>query len=221
MIAARTFAGICIFACVLQRAQASGKDEWLCTEEASQVQDDAILSCGVATGVDENAARSQAFDNASAEFHRLCDLSETCKGRKFSVEPNRTSCSEQRSGFKCYRLLTFNLVESKPDEAARAPATLMVPERSEVASDAPGLTANAKSAARLRRNMEKKDLLTTLGPPNAEMESEYAPDRSYLYFKGALCLVENSECTVTIEKNAVIDYRNFKPAIAEELREAP
>lgn len=69
-----------------------------------------MRSCGVGTGSDENAARRDAFENAKTEFTALCELSDDCRGREVSVVPERTSCETSADGgFKCYRLLIFNI----------------------------------------------------------------------------------------------------------------
>ncbi len=40
------------------------------------------LACGVAESTDENEARTKAFENARAEFIRVCRSSDDCKGHE-------------------------------------------------------------------------------------------------------------------------------------------
>lgn len=100
-------------------------DLWLCKEESSVRSANTIGSCGVGTGEDENAARASAFENAKAEFTRICDLSADCKGHELSVMPKRTTCQEApekkgRERFKCYRLIEFTVVSEKTAVPAAA-----------------------------------------------------------------------------------------------------
>ena len=187
----------------LSSAAAQAGADWLCTEESSQVRDGAILSCGVALGRDENEARAKSFDNAKSEFERVCTASDACRGRLFSLEPKRTSCSPEPGGYKCYRLLTFTIKE---------------PDRS-TASEPDAGQATAPTLPRLRRAMSKNGVLEALGPAQTSETSDYVPGRSYLRYRGAPCLVENSECSVTFDKDTVTDYENFKPAIAIDRRD--
>lgn len=92
-----------------------------------------MRSCGVGLGSDENAARRDAFKNAKTEFAALCRVSDDCEGREVTVSPERTSCEPQSGGgYKCYRLLVFNIgdktdkprplelePESEPEPVAR------------------------------------------------------------------------------------------------------
>lgn len=190
---------------LLAAERSFAKDDWLCTQESSQRRGGLVLACGVARSRDEADARARAFDNAQAEFRRVCDASDDCRGRASTLEPKRTSCSREASGeFACYRLLQVSLDRSPDGPSVSKPTTGRAPSQ----SDRP----------RLKQNMSKADVLSLLGSPSGEVASEYEADRAFLYFRGPACLVEQSECSVTLERDAVVDYRNFKPAFAEEIR---
>lgn len=100
---------------------ATASESWLCTEESSQTQGQQIFACGVGHGEDEDQARAKAFDSAKAEFRRLCDVSTACKGLAVKVEPKRTTCEEGSQGWKCYRLLVFEVVREQdtPEQPKR------------------------------------------------------------------------------------------------------
>ena len=90
-----------------------GKETWLCTEESSQLINGTIQACGVASGRDENEARSRAFDNAKAEFDKVCNASDSCRGHIIDADPKRTTCEPQKEGFKCYRAVEFQIGKRK------------------------------------------------------------------------------------------------------------
>lgn len=83
--------------------------DWLCQEEASQRQGALIQACGVGSGQDEDEARTRAFENAQAEFERLCEASDDCRGHRVRVAPARTSCEAHGETMQCYRLLIFQI----------------------------------------------------------------------------------------------------------------
>lgn len=82
---------------------------WLCEEVASQRKGNSIYACGIGSGADETTARTQAFDNARAEFNQVCEASDDCRGRQVSVSPERTSCKKENANIKCYRLVVFQI----------------------------------------------------------------------------------------------------------------
>lgn len=88
---------------------AHADENWLCTSEASQVQGDHVLSCGVGEAKTENVARDRAFESAHMEFRNLCKASSNCRGHAVNVEPRRTTCAETKNGYKCYRMLVFTV----------------------------------------------------------------------------------------------------------------
>lgn len=94
--------------------------DWLCTEEASQRRDNSILACGVAVASNEDQARHQAFNNSQAEFNRVCNASDDCKGHQVKAIPQRTSCTETDEGYRCYRLVEFTIEEQLSDTQLQA-----------------------------------------------------------------------------------------------------
>ena len=89
-------------------ARAEEPENWFCKENASQRRGNSIYSCGVGLGKDENEARVRAFDNATAEFSKVCHASDDCNGHEISADPKRTTCApDGRDKFKCYRLVVF------------------------------------------------------------------------------------------------------------------
>lgn len=89
---------------------AYGNQDWFCKRESSQVKQDTVFACGIAISRTEGKARQVALQYAQQEFTDICSLSEHCKGRKFDVIPTRTDCVSISTGFKCYRMVQFNLL---------------------------------------------------------------------------------------------------------------
>lgn len=59
----------------------------------------------------EGEARGRALSNGLDEFTEMCQLSNDCKGRKRTVEPKRTTCSQvNQDWWKCYRLVQVSLL---------------------------------------------------------------------------------------------------------------
>lgn len=96
---------------------AGAAEDWFCKEVASQRSGNLVKSCGVGTGIDENAARSSAFENAKQEFGRLCTISADCRGRAVTVSPERTSCEKEEKNYKCYRMLVFAIGDPVKDNS--------------------------------------------------------------------------------------------------------
>lgn len=92
-------------------------DQWLCSEESSQRQNNVIFACGVGTGDDEDKARRSSFENAKNEFDQICNSSSDCKYHEVTVIPKRTSCEEKNGAYKCYRLIAYVL----GDESRKPP----------------------------------------------------------------------------------------------------
>lgn len=96
---------------------AFASDSWLCTTQASKVQGDQILVCGIGIGKDEATARQKALAKAKEEFNDLCDLSDSCRDHEVSVTPGRTSCETINHGYKCHRLLSFTIGDGMSQKA--------------------------------------------------------------------------------------------------------
>jgi len=80
---------------------------WFCTEESSRREKGQISACGVGAGTTEDQARLDAANHAKAEFDHICNASSDCKDHEVFVEPRRTTCEQERGGFKCYRLIVY------------------------------------------------------------------------------------------------------------------
>lgn len=180
-------------------------EEWLCKEAASIRNGPLIQSCGIGTGKDENHARLAAFDNAKAEFERICLASDDCKNRTVSVEPERTSCTKEKSGYKCYRMLTFEISRSTKQGGQKAST------KSPDVPDAfiPFRIEDVAHLPRLRKGMTKKELLEKFGAP-------FKVD-NYYWYRGEMCIYSTSTCLVKVQNGAVTSWDDFKPIYTEDL----
>lgn len=211
------------------------KEQWLCTEESSQIRNGIILACGVGGGSDENEARAAAFENSKAEFKRVCLSSDTCSNHEISVEPKRTSCEGKENSYKCYRLVAFiigRLIrrEKSYDEADRSGSS----RAKKIATKFKGgdirdkreifLAFNYESTSdlpRIYRGMEKKELFALFGAPASVWQpgswSFQFVDAMRFSFKGSMC-EEDGFCTVTLQRDKVWEWTSFKPIYTEDLK---
>ncbi len=88
-------------------------EQWLCTEDSSQIQGSQILACGVGEGHNESTARQLALKNAQQEFATVCDTQTLCGEHKYSAAPSRSTCEEKDGIWKCYRLVKYSIKEDK------------------------------------------------------------------------------------------------------------
>jgi hypothetical protein len=147
--------------------QIQASDSWLCTEESSQRRDDVISSCGIGVASDENQARAKAFDNAKAEFDRICNPSADCKDHEITIEPKRTSCMKTKTGkVKCYRLVAFTVGNAK---VAPTPS----PEAKNTKTELIGPTAAPETGVetrrfvgKMRKGLTKTEVLHFFGKPD-------------------------------------------------------
>lgn len=181
-------------------------DTWLCTEEASQVRGNAVLACGVAIGSDENDARTKAFENAKAEFMRVCSESDVCNNRQITVEPNRTSCNPINGAYKCYRLVTFNI-----GEGTRMPANMIPPS----SFNSFRYESTAKMP-KVFKGMRKKDLLLAFGEPSRVESFNGDNERLMLLYNNSVC--QSDWCYVIIKKDKVTKYVDFKASYTDYLK---
>lgn len=228
---------ILLFLLMTSSTLASAKDEWLCTEESSQIQNGTLLACGVGLGKDENEARSKAFENARAEFIRVCDASDDCKEHKVTVEPKRTTCERSsKESYKCYRLLAFTISadlamtrepipssksESKNSEADQSATPVIekisLNERNEVFQ--PFVFETIKNNPRVRVGMTKRELFAAFGAPKKSEPSWLGiPNTLEMMFSGSMC-DDDSICYATVRANRVAGYRSFKPVYTEDLND--
>lgn len=94
-------------------------DQWLCTEDSSQIQGSRVLACGVGEGANETIARSAAIRNAQEEFMMICGPGTQCGEHKYNVAPSRSTCSRSEDGWKCYRLIAYEIKEDKKEASGR------------------------------------------------------------------------------------------------------
>lgn len=88
---------------------AFGMDQWLCTEDSSQIQGSRILACGVGEAMTEAGARKVALLNAEEEFQTICAPETICGQHKYSASPSRATCERSEDGWKCYRLVVYEI----------------------------------------------------------------------------------------------------------------
>lgn len=182
------------------------KDEWLCTEESSQLRNGAVLSCGVAEGANENEARSKAFEFAKAEFARVCHASANCVGHKFTVEPKRTTCKPEKSGYKCYRLLEFT-ISSDMEYADQTDGKAAKIVKAQFTGDKP----------KLRKGMKKSQVLEAFGEP-VKVDS-----LTFTYESPVFCQKSYSKhyCSIQFYESVVYSWYGFLPGYTTDLDDAP
>jgi len=106
-----------LLSCVMLFCSGAFADDWICTKQASLLQGDDLIVCGIGMGMDEAMARRSAFNEAQGEFDRICRASTRCPHREITVEPGRTECKEPtdtvgpRGLWKCYRAVTYHMSE--------------------------------------------------------------------------------------------------------------
>lgn len=85
------------------------QENWLCTEDSSQVQGSRILACGIGEGANESIARKAALKNATEEFSVVCGPDTPCGERKYTAQPSRATCERDKDTlmWKCYRLVVY------------------------------------------------------------------------------------------------------------------
>lgn len=106
--------------------EAFGREVWLCSSQASQIQGSSVLACGVGEGNSESIARRNAFLSAKEEFSGLCDANSECALHRHSVTPGRTTCEGERDHWKCYRLVTYTITNDP--SVARIDSKQVVPQ---------------------------------------------------------------------------------------------
>lgn len=195
-------------------------EDWLCKNESSQLVDGALQACGIGEGKDENEARAKAFENARAEFIRVCDASDTCKGRLVSVEPKRTTCEMQAKGNRCYRMVVFNVGSELVNDVAAKKAKdgtasvqrIEVHDKREVF--APFVYESIADLPKVKAGMTKAELLSQFGAP-IDVSKGFDGKDSWM-FKGPMCMFDY--CNVFVRNGRVTDYSKFKPVYTEDLK---
>jgi hypothetical protein len=175
--------------------------DWFCTQESSQRVGDEIHTCGVATGIDLNTARTKAFDNAKEEFSKICESSSDCAGRTITLTPMRTECySLAPEVYRCHRMLAF------------------------IVSDAQNVVKGCKgdecpypkdSPKKIKIGMSKDELLRLYGNPTEVYHILTFEDRKLQYmYSGEYCVMYN--CYIVIHDDRVEEVVNFKYQYYEE-----
>ena len=94
---------------------------WYCKDVASEwMQRGKILSaCGIGKGIDENAARLDAYNNARKEFNLICSKDTFCSTKVANIDRQRTECLPTENGFTCHRLFYYHITDQdrKPADA--------------------------------------------------------------------------------------------------------
>ncbi len=75
------------------------------------------LECQAAISTKKKIAPDLAFENSKIEFDRVCAASDDCRNYKVQADPKRTMCKKTPDGFRCHRLINFEISESLTDEA--------------------------------------------------------------------------------------------------------
>lgn len=197
-----------IFCLLLKSGASHAKDSWLCTEASSQRFGQDIHSCGIGLGKDEAEARLKAFDSAKAEFNKVCDSSDDCKGHEITVDPKRTTCEQTGTGFKCYRMIVFSIRDSlKPQYEPTNKAELH--DRSLV-----------HNAPILKKGMSKQDLFASFGTPQQVVHAHALGGNDYLqiFYRGRPFCDSGGSCYVIVEDNKVQSYEHFNPEFTDDMQ---
>lgn len=157
-------------------AQAS--ENWLCVTQASKVQGTTVLACGVGSGKDEDQARTNAFNSAKLEFERICSASNDCEPKNYAVEPKRTTCDQDGSEWKCYRLLAYAFQSVRPSKDGK-------PSRN----------------PKIKKGMTKQELMAQFGKPIKVLIASWT---AFVYEDKSLC--SSSSCNVYLEKDVVVAW---------------
>lgn len=86
-------------------------EDWFCLTDSGKRNDNVISSCGVGEAPSESLARTDALNQAIAEFATICKWSSDCAGKQKSVEPKRLTCKQTKDRWKCYRLIEVTIGE--------------------------------------------------------------------------------------------------------------
>lgn len=164
-------------------------ESWTCTEASSVRVSGAIHACGVATGDDENEARSNAFDNADDEFKKVCRASVDCNPESVSARPARTSCAQINGGFKCYRMIYFVFEADKNSK-------LLKPKHPKLSI---GMTVDA--------------LTRYFGDPDEVSNAGYNNDPLWVYYYKKLSTGSWDICNVAVSAGRVVNITDCKPSV--------
>ncbi len=105
---------------LLMSVNAWPSDQWLCVEDSSQIQGSQILACGIGEGPTESVARKAALKSAQDEFSAVCDTQTLCGEHKYRAIPSRSTCEKTDSGWKCHRLVKYEIESDKKESTKQA-----------------------------------------------------------------------------------------------------
>lgn len=168
-----------------------GADGWFCTESASKIQHSNIFVCGIGESRTEAEARNVSFENAKIEFKNICEMSDNCKDHETSVMPQRMSCVKSEEGYKCFRMVVFEI-----GPIVKKEVTAPVKE---------------KLAKSLYIGQDKKEVLAQFGRPY-KADDGYDFDNGFkiYYYKGAMCRSTIYSCWIRIKNEKVESYDDIK-----------
>lgn len=188
------FSSLCSFA----------KEAWMCTEDSSQLKGTSYYICGVGEAHTETEARKAALINASDEYHTLCELSHDCNTHHTQVDPQRTTCSKDGDGWKCYRLVVFIMGEEiKPQDIAQ-----------------PIQKAKEPEPMKVTKGMTKNQLIKLIGIPKNVNDMSLAgeSDRKLFYYSSKACTYyPYNGCSVILENGLVVQYMDIKPEFTDDI----
>jgi hypothetical protein len=183
------------------------QDQWLCTSQSSVKYTDSIDACGVASAPTEGQARLKAFDAARAEFNKVCKSSDDCDGYKINAVPKRTTCEESNGVVKCYRLISFNILDEEGNSDKSASQSFQKTE-----TFTPFNVESIKNVPKVRKGLTKKQVLAQFGKPSSA-------DNTYFNYTGNMCnpLGAYTLCLVQFDKGKVSNWTNFKAEYTTDL----
>jgi hypothetical protein len=180
-----------IFVIILLSFQANASENWFCSTQASRVENNTILACGVAVEKSEDKARIAALENATKEYMALCSKTDGCLNHEVTAEPGRTECSKVKDEYTCHRLISF-VIKNTTLKTAKEEKPL-----------------NTK----LRIGMTKEEMLKRLGPPKDILQRKIIGGKPYsqVFYQNEYC--ENARwgdhCYLIIQDGVVTEIRKF------------
>jgi hypothetical protein len=183
-------------------------DNWLCTEESSQRVGSEINACGIGTGISEDEARTEAFNNSKAEFDRVCNASADCKNHEVTLTPMRTTCEVKNFVYTCQRLVVYSIGKDKSIMALNI-------------NIRPYTTAPIKVYGKIHEGMTRKEVTSMIGMPES-VEKERLEDVVVTTYNGAICNkapggIFTAPCSLTFTDGKLTSYDNINAGLVEEV----
>lgn len=172
------------------------KSNWTCTRSSIEKNFPEYMACGVAEGGDENVARAAAFENAKAEFVRVCENDDTCRGHSITIMPERTDCLKQENGrYKCLRAVAFLLQKEMSDHPIKMNA---IDTREEFQAFVVGSSGHPQ----LAKGMNREEMFAKFGKPLSHNPNSVGGDQ-YGY-RGHMCEVGSASCSVFLDETGKV-----------------